>query len=260
MTRPERERSFRTPALILKRRDFGEADRMLTILTPDDGKLDVLAKGARKLTSRKTGHVELFTRADLLVSRGRDFGQVTQAEMTAPYLTLREDLTRGAYATYVVELLDRFTTESEDHDGGRLFALLDATFARVSDAADPRLAVRYYELQLLDRVGFRPELHECVIGRESIQPEDQYFSVSEGGAVCPTCAARGRATLLAITLGGLKVLRHLQRSSYDVVAALHLAPALHDEIERIMLAYITHVLERRVQSIEFVQRVRGRVP
>jgi len=194
MTRPERERSFRTPALILKRRDFGEADRMLTILTPDDGKLDVLAKGARKLTSRKTGQVELFTRADMLLSRGREIGQVTQADMTAPYLPLREDLTRGAYANYAVELLDRFTTDSDEHDSGRLFKLLDATFERLSTAVDPRLAVRYYEIHLLDRVGFRPELHECVIEREPIQPEDQFFSVSEGGIVCPTCGARARVS------------------------------------------------------------------
>ena len=69
---PRPDRVFRTPAIILKRRDFGEADRMLTVLTPAYGKLDVLAKGARKLTSTKMGHVELFARVDLLINVGRD--------------------------------------------------------------------------------------------------------------------------------------------------------------------------------------------
>ena len=64
------ERAFRTQAIILKRRDFGEADRILTVFTPAYGKLDVIAKGARKPTSTKTGHVELFTRTDMLIHKG----------------------------------------------------------------------------------------------------------------------------------------------------------------------------------------------
>ena len=92
MARPER--AFRTPAIILKRRDFGEADRLLTILTPVYGKVDVIAKGARKPVSHKTGHVELFTRADMLIHRGRELAVLGQVEMTEPYLMLREDLTQ----------------------------------------------------------------------------------------------------------------------------------------------------------------------
>src|SRR5262245_10066057 len=110
---PRPERSFRTQAIILKRRDFGEADRVVTILTPNHGKLDVVAKGARKPTSHKTGHVELFTRADMLIHHGRGLDIIAQVEMVAPYMALREDLSRGAYASYAAELLDRFAAEGE---------------------------------------------------------------------------------------------------------------------------------------------------
>jgi DNA repair protein RecO (recombination protein O) len=252
-----RARTFRTTALILKRRDFGESDRMLTILSPTHGKLDVLARGARKPLSHKTGHVELYTRSELLISRGREFGQVTQAEMSAPYLLLRQDLTRGAYAHYAVELLDRFTAQ-EDHDALELFPLLDETFARLCDGAiDPRTAARFYELRLLERVGFRPELHECVIGREPIQPQSQFFSFAEGGAVCPQCAARAGSSLHAVSLDALKLLRHLQRSPFAAAANLSIPPALHDEVERLMLGYLVYLLERRLQSAAFIQRLRA---
>src|SRR5512135_3724343 len=97
---PRVERSFRTQAIIIKRRDFSEADRIVTILTPQHGKLDVVAKGARKPASHKTGHVELFTRADMLIQHGRGLDIMAQVEMVAPYLVLREDLSRGAYASY----------------------------------------------------------------------------------------------------------------------------------------------------------------
>lgn len=251
---PRPDRAFRTEALILKRRDFGEADRLLTILTPRHGKRDVIAPGARKPTSTRTGHVELFTRADLLIHQGRELGIAAQAQMLAPYLALREDLQRGAYASYAVELLDRFTAEG-DEDYGALFTLLDTTFARLCADADPRLAVRYYEIRLLDLVGFRPELNHCVVSRETIQPEDQYFSFVEGGAVRPQHAVRS-ASVVPISLTALKLLRHMQRSPYEQVSSLHISRALHDEAERVLLGYITFLLERRLQSAAFIQRIR----
>ncbi|MDX1992866.1 MAG: DNA repair protein RecO [bacterium] len=249
------ERQFRTNGLILKRRDFGEADRLLTVLTPDHGKIDMIAKGARKPTSTKTGHVELFTRVDLLVHRGRDLDIAAQAEMTEPYLPLREDLGRGAFASYAAELMDRFTTEGEE-DLSALFDLLAVTFQRLSDEDDLRLVVRYYELRLLDVVGFRPELTECVFSHETLQPEDQFFSYAEGGAVSPA-AAEHASNLVPLSLNALKVLRHFQRSRFEQVRALTVPPALHTELERLMLGYLTYILERRLQSVDFIRRIRA---
>lgn len=251
---PRPERAFRTQAIILKRRDFGEADRLLTLLTPEHGKLDVIAKGARKPNSTKTGHVELFTRADILIHQGRDLGVAVQAEMVAPYLGIREDLTRGAYASYTAELLDRFTSEGEI-DAGGLFQLMDQTLDRLCHDDDPRLAVRYYEIRLLDQVGFRPELQECVVGREAIQPGDQFFSYVEGGAVCPSHASLLK-NVLPVSTNALKLLRHMQRSPYNHVKTLVINPPLHDEVERILIGYITFLLERKLQSVDFIRRLR----
>ncbi|MCC6805600.1 MAG: DNA repair protein RecO [Anaerolineae bacterium] len=249
-----RERSFRTPAIILKRFDLGEADRLLTLLTPHHGKIEVVVKGARKLTSTKTGHVELFTRADMLIHRGRDLGIAVQAEMVAPYLPLRDDLTLGAYAAYAAELCDRFALDGDD-DTARLFALLDATFERLCGETDPRLALRYYELHLLDLAGFRPELNECVIGHEDVQPEDQFFTYAEGGVVCPRDAARG-SSFVPLPMLTLKLLRHMQRSPYAQVKSLQVDTRLHDDLERILQGYILYLLERRLQSADFIRRLR----
>jgi DNA repair protein RecO (recombination protein O) len=251
---PASERSFRTQAIILKRRDFGEADRLLTVLTPEHGKIDLIAKGARKPNSQKTGHVELFTRADMLVHRGRELDIAVQAEMIAPYLEIREDLQRGAYASYCAELLDRFATAGEE-DFADLFQLMDDTLGRLCLDSDPRLAARYYEMHLLDLVGFRPELNECVVSRETIRPENQFFSYTLGGVVSPGSAPEGTG-LVPIAMVTLKVLRHLQRSEYTHIKSLNISLPLHDDLERIMLGYITHLLERKLQSIDFIRRIR----
>lgn len=252
MTRTER--AFRTQAIILKRRDFGEADRVLTVFTPDRGKLDVIAKGARKPTSTKTGHVELFTRTDMLIHKGRDLDIVTQVEMNRAYMGVREDLGRGAYASYTAELLDRFTGEA-DEGYEELFELLDDTLQRLCDDSDPRLAVRYFEMQLLDFVGFRPELTECVVSREEIEAEDQFFSYPLGGVVKPEYAHEGMG-VIPVTMLTLKLLRHMQRSQYTHVKTLTISPPLHDDAERLLLGYITFLLERKVQSVDFIRRIR----
>ena len=249
-----RSRTFRTAAIILKRRAFGEADRLLTVITPRHGKFDVIAKGARKPASKKTGHVELFTRADMLINKGRDLDIVVQAEMVEPYLVIREDLGRGAYASYIAELLDRFTLPGED-DMGDVYALFDTTLARLCNDDDPRLAVRYFEVRLLDLTGFRPELNTCVISQEIVLPEDQFFSYGEGGVVSPE-AAHHSTSLVPLPLNTLKLLRHMQRSPYAKVKTLQITLAQHDDVERILLGYITYLLERRLQSVDFIRRLR----
>ena len=113
--RMSRSRVYGTEAIILRRTDYGEADRLLTLMTPNLGKLRVIAKGARKITSRKAGHIEMFTRVQLLLARGRTFDIVSQAETIEAHRQLREDLLRGGYAHYLGELTDQFTQEgSED--------------------------------------------------------------------------------------------------------------------------------------------------
>lgn len=251
----ERPRTFRTPALVLKRRNFGEADRQLTLLTPYFGKFDAIAKAARKPASRKTGHVELFMKTDVLVAKGRSLDLVTQAEMLEPYLVIREDLERGAYASYAAELLDRFTFDSDDTYTVQLFNLLDDTFARLCDDSDIMRVMRFYEMRLLDEVGFRPELSECVIMREKVRPEDQFFSFSDGGVVSVEGASH-TSGLVEVSLPTLKLMRHFQRSPYEQVASLQITQAQHGDFERVMLGYLSYILERRVQSVDFIRRLR----
>ncbi len=246
-------RTLRTHAIILKRRDMGEADRLVTLYTPAHGKRDALAKGARKPTSSKTGHVELFTRIDALISTGRSIDILAQAEVLEPFLPLREDLLRGAYAAYCVELLDRMTL-ADDQPAHDIYALLDATLARLALESDLRRAVRYYELHLLDMLGFRPELQRCVVTQELLLPQDQFFSYSEGGVVSPE-GARHTLALVPLPLATLKLLRHLQRTPYNKLIDLRIDAPTHNDSERIMHGYLRYLLESRLQSVDFIRRL-----
>lgn len=248
-----RERVYRTEAIVLRRRDFGEADRLLTLFTPERGKIRALAKGARKPTSRKAGHVELYTRAQLLIAQGREMDIVTQAETVDAYRPLREDLLRTGYASYCVELLDKFAPEGLENR--RLYDLLAQALGWVCTARDLRLIVRYYELQLLSAAGYQPELFRCVVKGETIRPEDQFFSPPDGGAVCPACGV-DRAGVMPVSQGALKLLRFFQTQPYDRITALAVRPGVHAELERLMSRNITYLLERQLKSAQFLRLVR----
>src|SRR5512143_4101073 len=100
--------SFRAESIVLRHSDWGEADRLLVLYTREQGKVRAIAKGVRKITSRKAGHLEPFTHVKLQVSSGRDLMIVTQADTIEAFAPIREDLTLTGYAAYVIELLDRF--------------------------------------------------------------------------------------------------------------------------------------------------------
>jgi len=95
---PTRFRSQRVEAIVLRHQDWGEADRLLGLYTREAGKLRAIVKGARKLRSRKAGHLEPFTRVQLMLARGRDLWIVTQVETVDAYMPLREVLQRHADA------------------------------------------------------------------------------------------------------------------------------------------------------------------
>lgn len=255
---PTRARTYRTEAIVLRRKDIGEADRILTLLTPDHGKVRVVAKGIRKPRSRKAGHLELFTRVSLLVAAGRDLDLITQAEAVEMYRPLREDLLRGAYAAYAVELLDKFTPDQQE--AGDLYALLAGVLAWLGAAPDPAIAVRYYELRLLTLAGYQPELRRCVLGGETIVAEDQFFSVMQGGVVCAKCgrpANSGPALpgLLPVSVEALKFLRYFQAQPPEKAAGLTLAPPVLHEMERVLQRYIVYILERQLKSVEFLRLI-----
>lgn len=257
---PGHERLYHTEAVVLRRQDIGEADRLLVLYTPDAGKVHVIAKGVRKPASRKAGHLELFIHSRLLVARGQSLDIVTQAETIHPFRALREDLERIGYAHYAVELLDRFAAEGQANRA--LFDLLVETLDRLCTAGDLALTLRFYELRLLALEGYRPQFFYCLGCGDEIKPVINYFSAERGGVLCPRCgegliAQSGSARYARpLSANVLKVLRYLQTHSSEECQRLRLHATTHRELEAVMQHYITYILERNLKSVEFLKHLR----
>ncbi len=249
---PDKSRTYRTQAVVLGHVEYGEADRILKLFTYEKGKITAIAKGVRKIRSRKAGHLEPFTRVNLFLAKGRNLDIVTQAETVDPYMGLRKDLERVAYASYVVEVLDRFTYE--EGQNSKMFRLLTDTLSRLEGHENLATVVHYYEIRMLDLLGFRPQLFECIDCGREILPEDQYFSPLVGGVVCPRCGG-GRAEAWKISTDVLRYLRHLQRSRWKTLETLVLPTKTEAGLAALMDRYFTYLLERKLNTPNFLREV-----
>jgi DNA repair protein RecO (recombination protein O) len=252
---PREIRSYRTQAIILGHKDYGEADRILKVFTFEKGKITAIAKGVRRIRSRKAGHLEPFTRVTLLLAKGRNMDIVTQAETVDNYSGLRGDLQRLGYASYVVEVLDRFTYEEGQNIG--IFRLLANTLKRLESHPKPATVAHYYELRLLDLVGFRPQLFECVDCGKPIRAEDQYFSPLAGGVACPRCG-KARPEAWSVSTDTLRYFRHLQRSTWEQVEALTIPDAIEPVLGDLIQRYISYILERKLNTPEFLREIQNK--
>lgn len=250
-------RSYRAQAIVLGHIEYGEADRILKLFTYEKGKITAIAKGVRKIRSRKAGHLEPFTRVNLFLAKGRGMDIITQAETVDGYLNLREDLQRVAYASYVVEVLDRFTYEEGPNVG--IFRLLVNTLSRLEGQSNLGTVVHYYEIRLLDLLGFRPQLFECVDCRKPVLAEDQYFSPLVGGVVCPQCG-RMRPEAWPIPQDVLRYFRHLQRSNWVKVQEMGIPEGIEAGLADLLERYLTYLLERKLNSPDFLHEVQGKNP
>lgn len=247
-----RDRVYRNEAVIIRRSDFGEADRLLTLVTPL-GKYRAIAKGTRKITSRLAGHIELFTHASLLLAVGRNLDIVTQSTILQSFDTLRGDLRRISAAYYCAELIDRLTEEQDENRPA--FDLLVATLYALDTTQHIDLVLRFYELHLLGYLGYRPQLHHCAACQEALTEQTNRFSSTMGGALCPRCAPTDRSTM-PMHLTTFKLLRYLQSQPIEAVERLGISAAARDEAEKLLRAYIRRILERDLKSVAFLDEVR----
>jgi DNA repair protein RecO (recombination protein O) len=246
-------RVYKTEAIVLRQRKLGEADKIVTLFTPNYGKLEAVAKGVRRPKSRLAGHLEVLTYTSAMLAQGRNLDVVTQAQAIESFAALRDDLDRLSRALYAAELVDRFSPEGAE--SYHIFQLLLTTLRRLAGGAAIDVALRYFEMQLLNLAGFQPQLRNCLGCQRSLTPVPNYFSPAAGGVLCPSCGS-GTVTSRPLSVSALKVLRLLQSGGFGEISRVRIAPALAQEVEFHLRAYVIHVLERDVRSAAFIDRLR----
>ncbi len=147
-------RHLHAEGIVIKRSNFSEADKILTLFTKTQGKISVKAKGVRKITSRKSGSVELFNKIKFSAVRGRQFDIITEVDTQDSYPQLKIDLTRVGVAYHLCELVDKLIPEHQENPG--IYNLLDRSLADMDKNSQLDLSkhVREFEKRILISLGF----------------------------------------------------------------------------------------------------------
>jgi DNA repair protein RecO (recombination protein O) len=248
-------RRYTTDAIVLSRFDLGEADRVLTVITPGFGKLRVIAKGIRRPTSRIGGSLEPFAELTMALARGRTFDVVTQVSVGHAWLNLRDSLESAATAWYIAELADR--SLEERHAAEPLYALLRRAYEILDVGMAPGRVARWYEMHLLDELGVRPEVDRCAECDRMLESGERFRWVPPlGGVICERCPGPPHERA-ALSLEALKLLKAYQRLDIEALAALRLAPGVERETEAALREFVRGALERDARSLAFLDEVRA---
>jgi DNA repair protein RecO (recombination protein O) len=247
--------SFDTPAVVVRAVDYGEADRIVTLLTRVRGKVSAIARGARKSRRRFAGGLGLFAhgRATVKVRRGADLALLESWQPLVDHTGLAADVARMAHAGYVCEIARDLS--AADHPDAEVFDLVAETLAVLSAPDRPPCVetLRVFELRLLDALGFAPMLDRCTAcGRDDLGGAGMRFDLSRGGVTCRHCHGVGPE----LPEAARRALLRARGSSPSQAHELELDPVTNAACRDAMVAAIQHQLGRPLRSVEFIAKVK----
>jgi len=249
-----RPRLYRVCAVVLRQRDLGEADRILTLLTRERGKVSAVAKGVRRPRSKLAAGTQLLCCSDLQLAAGSNLEIVTQCDVRCAFYGLRQDLSRLSHASYFAELVDSFV---EERDGSeQLFDLLFAALSQAERGQRLELLTRIFELRLMSALGYAPELGACIRCGEELRDEWVGFSAALGGAICQRCAGAEQGWR-RISAGALRTARICSQAWPGLLPRVRLTRAAAPELAGAMRSYIEYHLGRRMRSASFLDALPG---
>ncbi len=255
---------YKVDAIVLRSRDLGEADKVLTLYSKEEGKLQAAARGARRPRNRMAGASQALTHGQFMLFRGRGLDTVSQCQIEDSFQGLRDDLVKGAAAQYAAELLDLLSRERDRNEGA--FLLLLTCLFLLNEADDVDFILRLYELRLLASLGFRPRLDRCAGCGGPVTSNPVFFGLASGGVLCQDCQAGSTSAAVAdadaaggaepghlLSRGTVETMRRMLDG--DLRRAMNLRPttATRAEMARAVHGYILYHFDKLPRSLEFLE-------
>lgn len=243
----------RVEGIVIRATDYGEGNRILSVLTRQAGKLSMMARGAKKVKSRFSGLSQPFTYAEFVIFRGsgHSMGTINSGELLSSHHRLREDLLLSAYAAYIAEMTQRIVEDGEPMP--ELFEQLLAAYQALEEGKDAAIITHIYEMNMLAVAGFMPELHACVLCGRSDEGTVTLSAVN-GGLVCRACRAKD-AQAIEVTPGALKLLRMFQHMDLRRLGAVNVSQAAKDQLQHFIRAYMDTHLHVRWKSRQLLDQL-----
>ena len=247
-----RERSV-VRGIVLRAVDTKESDKILTVLTAD-GKLPVVAKGARSRKSRVTACTQLLAYSELTLSESRGWQYLSEGSTLELFEGVRRDIGLLSLASYLAELTEAAALE-EVESGAVLSLLLNALYALGQLEKLPALVKAAFELKLMSLIGFEPLADACAFCGAP-EPEGAVLDVREGVICCARCGRGERGLALPLSPGALAALRRVLYGEAKRLYSFSLSEPELKQLGDAAEAYVHAMLERSFKTLDFYKSVR----
>ena len=246
----------KTEAIVLKGLKFGDTSKIVTLYTKDYGKIKVIAKGIRKPKSRLAGTLETFFHIHIVFYKKvtTEIYLLSQSEIMHPFQKITKDLSRYAFASGSLELLDKLITGEEPNP--QLFELTLNTLSFMESCAPKSVekSFLFFVLRLADILGYKPKFNRCISCNKAIPNKFILFSPEKGGTVCARCARQDQA-YLRLSKDSAKSALKLQSTKMDKLNSYNIPKEQLREISNVVLSLLDYHTGRGkdLKSLEFLE-------
>jgi DNA repair protein RecO (recombination protein O) len=245
---------------MLRSLDYGESDRIVTFFTHEFGKVKGIAKGARRSRRRFVNALEPFSCSEMMFSRRSSEGLalIEQCDVTDHFAGIRADLEMTLTASYLIDLLDRFSVEGKRNPD--LFRYVRDFLREIDQGGVSEAMIRIFEMHLLKFAGYEPLLDRCkVCGRPLEEMGFAVFSPAEGRLRCRGECAFGTPDGIAASIGTVKTLLAGMRLPLDKTRRLVLAGRSAEEGRDLLTGFIRHLLGKEPPSYRVLEEIKNRL-
>lgn len=250
---------FSSPAILIRRLDYGDFDLIITFLTYQQGKVTTIAKSAKRSTKRFSGVLELFSLLDIVVSKSNRKGLpvLTEASFSSPLNHIRGNITKTAFASYWAELVN--DTLEEGRRQVAVFQLLDYVLKELDAGKIPDEVLSIlFQMRLLTLSGLCPNLNYCCTCHSDMADTGQHkinVDLTKGGVVCEHCAPYSSGQR-CLSKGTIKQLQWLNTCDLNKAGRIQFSPAAMRESLSFLEAFVPYHLGREPKSLKFLRRLR----
>lgn len=245
---------YKAKGIIIKSIKLNEADKIIAIYSDSGRKINGVAKGLRKTKSRFGSRLEQFNYVQLLLYRGRNLDTITQVEIISPFLGIRKDLDKIAYASAMLDLVDKVAQEGEQGESQSFYLLLKSFDVLDKAERNFKLLLVAFDIKFMAISGYLPKLDSCVVCEKEISSEKVTFSSQWGGVVCEKCVSADHMTF-PTSAEAIAVLARILNSEMEKIAGFKIDDNLLNEISKLTEQYLEYYLQTKLKSRDYLSQI-----
>ena len=245
-------KGYYTRGLISRCTNYKDSDIIFTLLSENDGIQNFIARGAKKPTSKLSGHIEPINFVEIYYTSKSDLPAVSQVQSINSFMKIKSKYNLLIRSQYLVELSEKFF--SDDANNNSQLKILTETIDQLSKTEHPDLIIMVYEFELLKSYGFGLRIFECLNCSKSLKKSSNYFSYTNGGFYCESCLGNAHSSeeLVKFSVEDQIIFRSIERKKYDEILSLDINDLSIKKLSEMLKKSISNVLGVQLKTSRFL--------